>query len=311
MNILLNKKRCFTVMVIPHSEESTISLRIPLYLVQIMVVLVILVVAGLCVLVYSYLDAAAEAKEIYTLRQVNRAQEEEINALSAETKRLMEQVEEIDELVALFSERLEIEMGSGIVISSNSSSGLYLLEDELYSQTEQPVNFSGSNGVLERTASNILLLQTVLPEHAETLGVVDNYIARLEAKPSIWPARGRISSGFGMREIPYAGRGYQFHAGIDIVGSYGSPIYATAHGEVVFSGYRGSFGNLVIIDHGHGYETYYAHLSGFTVTAGDLVQRGQLIGYMGSSGRTTGVHLHYEVHHKGLPVNPYHYMKHE
>ena len=125
----------------------------------------------------------------------------------------------------------------------------------------------------------------------------------------MWPARGRISSGFGTRRTPYSRNGYQFHTGVDITGSYGSSIYAAAPGKVTFTGYRGSLGNLVIIDHGYGYETYYAHLSDFVVNVGDRVERGQVIAHMGSSGRTTGTHLHYEVHYMGSPVNPANYLK--
>jgi murein DD-endopeptidase MepM/ murein hydrolase activator NlpD len=167
---------------------------------------------------------------------------------------------------------------------------------------------SSSGGVLERASENIILLQSVIPERSETLDLVGEFVEQADAKPSIWPSRGRLISGFGMRRIPYQSSGYQFHTGVDIVGAHGSDIVATAPGEVVFTGYRGSYGNIVIIDHGYGYETWYAHLTGFAVSSGESVERGQLVGYMGASGRTTGTHLHYEVHFNGSPVNPRNYM---
>jgi murein DD-endopeptidase MepM/ murein hydrolase activator NlpD len=147
-----------------------------------------------------------------------------------------------------------------------------------------------------------------VPERSETLDLISGYVVQADAKPSILPARGRITSGFGMRKIPYAS-GYQFHTGVDIIGAYGSAIWASADGKVIFTGYRGSYGHTVVVDHGYGYETLYAHLSGFIVDAGDLVERGQTVGYMGASGRTTGTHLHYEVLYNGSPVNPSNYLQ--
>ncbi len=327
-----NKKRCFTIMIVPHSEEATYSLRIPLYAVQAVVALLVLGVTGLCVLGYAYLNVAAEAREAEALRQLNRAQQEEIDSLAVETQLMMEQVHAIDELVEMVTEKLEIEVSdlgdnvqtdleellqnqsSGSPVGSNgivynSVPNLANSPDPLYSLRIYESRSSGS-GVLDRAAGNLALLASVVPERTEVLDSVDAYVDKVDAIPSIWPARGRLSSGFGTRRIPYAS-GYQFHTGVDIIGARGSSIMATAPGRVTFAAYRGSFGNLVIINHGHGYETHYAHLSGFNVRAGDQVERGDTVGYMGATGRTTGTHLHYEVHRNGSPVNPANYMKHK
>jgi murein DD-endopeptidase MepM/ murein hydrolase activator NlpD len=137
------------------------------------------------------------------------------------------------------------------------------------------------------------------------------YMERVYATPNLRPADGQISSGFGYRPSPFIrdflsrhGNAFSFHSGVDIVGPEGSKIYATADGIVTFAAMRGSWGNLVIIDHNYGYQTYYAHLSGFAVSSGEKVRRGEVIGYMGSTGRVTGTHLHYEVRIHGQPVNP-------
>ncbi len=310
-----NKKRCFTVMIVPHSEEATYSFRIPLYLVQIAVGLLALVAVGMCVLSYSYLKVAAEAEEAEILRQLSRVQQEEIDALAVETQKMMEQVYAVDELVELVTEKLELKPGE---LENNNQDPL---QDQHFNSSPNMLHAaeghetvrsygsrSSAGGVLERTVNNLSLLQSVVPERTETLDSVGEYVSKAKAKPSIWPARGRVSSGFGVRSIPYTKSGYQFHTGVDIIGAHGSAIYATAPGEAVFTGYRGSFSNLIIIDHGYRYETHYAHLSGFSVSVGDFVERGDRIGYMGASGRTTGTHLHYEVHHSGLPVNPSNYM---
>ncbi len=117
-----------------------------------------------------------------------------------------------------------------------------------------------------------------------------------------WPVSGRISSRFGSRW------GRQ-HNGLDIATKKGTPVYAAASGTVSFSGYQGSFGNLVKIKHGGGLETYYAHLNSRAVSSGQSVKRGQLIGYVGSTGRSTGPHLHFEVRVNGTPKNPLNYLK--
>lgn len=319
------EKRCFTIMIVPHSEEATFSLRLPLFVVQVAVGLLVLGVAGFSALGYAYLKAASEAQEAQALRELNRAQQEEIDSLAIETERMVEQLRDVDELVKFVTEKLELEdeeVDEVLENQSDSNSNSSDLRYNGYAANSNPqaMDLGGplaferphdqvqpSGGLLERTAGNIQVLKNIVPDRSETLDLLGDYAERAKAKPSIWPARGRISSGYGMRSIPY-GSGYQFHTGVDIIGSRGSPVWATADGKVTFSGYRGSLGNLLIIDHGYGYETYYAHLQGFAVKKGDEVERGETIGYMGASGRTTGVHLHYEVHNEGSPVNPDRYL---
>lgn len=306
-----NKKRCFTIMIVPHSEEATYSLRLPLYALQVAAALLVLVIAGLSVLAYGYLTATAEAREAQALREVNRAQQEEINALAVETQRMMEQVKAIDELVELVTDKLDLDpatIENGVKVqASQNPTNIYSVDSLVYERAYG--SRSSTGGVLERASENIALLQAIVPEQSDTLDAVGDYVEQAEAKPSLWPARGRISSGFGMRKTPYNTKSYQFHTGVDIIGAYESPIWTSAAGKVTFIGYRGSYGNMIMIDHGYGYETLYSHLAGFAVDAGDLVERGDLIGYMGASGRTTGTHLHYEVQVNGSPVNPYNYMK--
>ncbi|MGF1459842.1 MAG: peptidoglycan DD-metalloendopeptidase family protein [Leptolyngbyaceae cyanobacterium] len=135
--------------------------------------------------------------------------------------------------------------------------------------------------------------------------------ARAAALPNVQPLNGRleVTSEFGLRRNPFGGFSYEMHSGIDFRGPVGTPIYATADGTVVTSQYAGGYGKHVIIDHGYGYETLYAHLSELSVQAGDRVQRGERIGELGSTGRSSGPHLHYEVHRSGQPVNPRYYLQ--
>ncbi len=128
--------------------------------------------------------------------------------------------------------------------------------------------------------------------------------------PSLWPIMGPITSGFGQREDPVIGNGEgEFHTGVDISAPIGTPIRATADGTVRTADMESGYGREVIIDHGHGLATCYGHMSGFAVVAGQTVIRGQVIGYVGHSGRTTGNHVHYEVRIHNTPVNPHKYLR--
>jgi murein DD-endopeptidase MepM/ murein hydrolase activator NlpD len=135
----------------------------------------------------------------------------------------------------------------------------------------------------------------------------DNWLNMADA-PSLWPVVGPITSSFGERQDPFNGEG-AFHAGIDISTSFGQPVRATADGVVLTAGLASGYGREVMVDHGHGIQTLYGHLSGFAVSTGQEVKRGQIIGYVGTSGRTTGPHLHYEVRIRNTPVNPHKYLR--
>jgi murein DD-endopeptidase MepM/ murein hydrolase activator NlpD len=131
---------------------------------------------------------------------------------------------------------------------------------------------------------------------------------KLAAAPSLWPVQGRIMSSFGERSDPFNGEG-AFHRGVDISGDYGQTIFAPADGVIDYADFRGGYGRAVVIDHGYGVSTLFGHLSAFAVTAGQHVSRGDVIGYVGLSGRSTGPHVHYEVHINSTPVNPYKYLR--
>jgi murein DD-endopeptidase MepM/ murein hydrolase activator NlpD len=126
--------------------------------------------------------------------------------------------------------------------------------------------------------------------------------------PSIWPVLGHITDGFGERLDPFSGEG-AFHAGVDIASHYGDDVRATADGIVTEVNRRAGYGRLVIIDHGFGVTTWYGHLSAFNIQPGMNVKRGDVIGYEGDSGRSTGAHLHYEVRIYNTPINPWRYFR--
>lgn len=131
---------------------------------------------------------------------------------------------------------------------------------------------------------------------------------KANSAPNLWPVEGQVTGSFGERIDPFNGEG-AFHSGVDIGSSYGHAIVAPADGVVTLTDTMGGYGKTIMIDHGNGISTRYGHLSGFAVTAGQRVQRGDLIGYVGESGRSTGPHLHYEVRINDTPVNPYKYLR--
>jgi murein DD-endopeptidase MepM/ murein hydrolase activator NlpD len=136
---------------------------------------------------------------------------------------------------------------------------------------------------------------------------LEHQTARLSSTPSIAPARGWITSTFGYRTSPFTGS-REFHKGLDIAGRTRTPIVASADGDVVFAGDRKNLGNSVEIRHGYGLDTIYGHLEEVTVKVGDKVKRGQKVGLMGNTGRSTGPHLHYQVELNGTPVDPRNYV---
>lgn len=122
--------------------------------------------------------------------------------------------------------------------------------------------------------------------------------------PTMWAHFGKINNEFGFRRNPFGGRGYEFHAGLDIGGETGDVVAVPANGIITETGWKGGYGNMIEVDHGNGLKTRYGHLSKIGVTLGEAVQRGQIIGLIGSTGRSTGPHLHYEVRLNDKPINP-------
>jgi murein DD-endopeptidase MepM/ murein hydrolase activator NlpD len=176
-------------------------------------------------------------------------------------------------------------------------------EDMLYASMPDPLIMRAE--ALRREAEHVLR-QAQLQESTfvQTSQKVKSLHDRWTKRPSVWPANGRITSGYGYRYHPVLGLRLM-HAGIDIANEAWTPIFATADGQVSGVHNWPNFGNLVKINHlGGEYITFYAHLHKAAVVSGQVVKRGELLGYMGNSGRSTGTHLHYEVHKNGRPVNP-------
>lgn len=163
-------------------------------------------------------------------------------------------------------------------------------------------------GALRREAERLgLVAEARALSLKELVDALEDKHQRLASSPAIWPTRGWLTSGFGPRISPFTGR-RQFHAGIDIASASGSAVVAPADGRVHFVGAKGPLGNTLVIDHGYGIRTQYGHNEKILVKRGDVVQRGQKIALVGSTGRSTGPHLHYTVEVNGKSVNPIDYI---
>lgn len=190
--------------------------------------------------------------------------------------------------------------------------------EKLVAQAEEKAN--EINGIYDEkqkllknaTASKRALMQMEKQleiQEAEVTRILESY--KYGSAPSgkfAWPVAGRLISGFGMRYHPILGYN-RFHSGIDLAAGYGTPVKAADGGQVVQAGYFGGYGYSVMLYHGGGFATWYAHLSSINVAMGQMVQRGQVIGLVGSTGLATGPHLHFEVRINGAPQNPLGYLQ--
>jgi murein DD-endopeptidase MepM/ murein hydrolase activator NlpD len=225
---------------------------------------------------------------------------------------------EVSAIYGLTASKLAVPMGrmrlSGKVAAGKAADKAPLITetasvtDESYFKSLDAF-YSLRNSAINGVAAQSVDRPRTLGSISDGLGGIDESDASIDT-PSLWPVIGSITSSFGQREDPVLHNGEgEFHAGIDISAPVGTPIRATADGTVKSAGVANGYGREVIIDHGHDLETCYAHMSGFTVMPGETVVRGQVIGYVGLTGRITGANLHYEVRIHNAPVNPHKYMR--
>ncbi len=333
-----NKKQFYTIAFIPHSGDNILSLRLPLFAIRLFGIALIGMLLGSLFSIQTFSSLHKEAAENSRLKQENHALSMKVDEKADETDIWMEayyglqdkaeenillkqenrDLNEKLEIISLETEKLVLRFEE---LETFSEEVRNVLIDTPLTEEKEQISFlasgdgmedellfsSSGNPIADKAALNMTFLQNALPQQQEELELlkkeIEDYQAELNATPSIWPTRGRVTSGFGPRRSPVRG-GTTFHNGIDIAASSGTPIYSSADGTVVKAQYNGGYGNTIEIDHGHGYRTMYAHLSGFSVSVGETVEKGQRIGSMGSTGSSTGPHLHYEVHVNGEPVNP-------
>jgi murein DD-endopeptidase MepM/ murein hydrolase activator NlpD len=248
--------------------------------------------------------------DVTTLRESHRALEVENANYREATRALAGQIESLQAAITDLSSRsgLDPNLAKAMnrlpaIVKSRAMGGNVAAEP----RREQELSYARTLSALAAPEDTFGLLRTVLEGLQDRLNVLSRNVERrnalANATPSMWPAYGWLSSGMGTRRDPVNG-GVDYHSGLDIAGERGEPVYATASGTVREAGYQGAYGNLIVIDHGFGLETRYGHLSKLLVKPGVRVQRGDVIGQVGATGRATGYHLHYEVTANGRLINP-------
>lgn len=167
----------------------------------------------------------------------------------------------------------------------------------------------GTGGpLLEMDAAAINSVERRAADLEKELRAYEDVIRERARIPSVWPVEGELTDGFGVRRNPFGDGSSEFHAGLDIAAEWGTAVVAAGSGTVSFAGTQSGYGQVVIVDHGGGLSTRYGHLSSVEVAEGDEVARGERLGGVGSTGRSTGPHLHYEVRHNESAVSPRHYL---
>ena len=252
-------------------------------------------------LTHSYLHEAEAAQ----LREANRIQQEQIRQIAKKASALGQEVDAIQRtedglraLVGAPPAETDSAVQEGDAAPAPTGGAPHALTTD---EVSEALTMLEERTAVRRTSIGQLaaMMQKDVPGASSFLGG-DTPVTT----PTGWPTNGFISSGYGLRW-----NGAEFHQGIDIAAEMGTPIVATADGVVTIAGWNaGGYGNMVDIDHGSGVSTRYGHASAVVVTPGQRVRRGQIIAYVGSTGHSTGPHLHYEVRLSGQPVNPTSYL---
>jgi murein DD-endopeptidase MepM/ murein hydrolase activator NlpD len=268
LRLLLKKIHTpITIMLVPHSRFSSRSIRIPFIAAALFCVLA-------CMGTLFTASLTVQAIDYYRMKREYTAMSKHFNEMESTMASLKQSESQFRKLFSLSSRKEVLKnLDSG---SEDGSIDVDLLKKEI-----------------ESSISTIQEINTYLAKEQDTF----------RSTPSGWPSAGKISSGFGMREHPRFG-GRRFHTGIDITLPKGTPLHATADGVVSFADRSGGNGNIVVIEHRHGLSSVYAHNTRNLVKAGQTVKRGEVIAYSGSTGVSTGPHVHYEVWRNGQSVNP-------
>jgi len=268
-------------------------LRIPHYVVHLLAVLVIVGGVTVAAAFGSY------SRLLWKVTAYNSLRRDQAT-LKVQYRQLQGQVTSANQrLNSLQSLASEVAVAYGLTRIPEtpfSASNSPVQAESAYQETLNRFNF------LEQNASAVVLVSDgglkLLPGMK---------LANASFMPSLWPVMGRITSPFGERLDPFGGEG-EFHTGLDIASHYGDDIRAAGDGVIAWTGRREGYGRVIIIDHGFGITTWYAHLSAYATQVGASVKRGDVIGYEGESGRATGPHLHFEVRIHNAPVNPWRYL---
>jgi murein DD-endopeptidase MepM/ murein hydrolase activator NlpD len=308
--VVSKKNKFYTLMIIPHAKEKVSKIQIPRWGVHLLLGMVGIIFFTAAYFTYTYSQLSAEVQELEQLRQVAVEQQGQIISLEAKVEELNDETVNMQTKLAEVKE-LEVVIREMVGLEQRKQG-----EDQLELAVPRVQAFTASRGggypvYPEEVRDNLETIDLIIESTTEDLSQLVSDVAKrleyLEAAPSRWPVNGRVTSGFGYRKSPFGGS-REFHNGIDIAAPTGTSVKAAGKGKVVFAGFRAGYGRTVIIDHGHGLKSVYAHNSFLAVKAGQWVETNQVIARVGSTGRSTGPHLHFTVELNGKAVNPYNYL---
>jgi murein DD-endopeptidase MepM/ murein hydrolase activator NlpD len=269
-------------------------------------VALLILTSALLYMINSVNDKYIKSKqEISSLAVVNTAQKEEIKNLQNDAVQIQLQLEENIRALDEIKEIVGIKKSSEAAEENKAKQSV--TTDKSKNSSDSSLQQMDQIKTSYKELSTQLLSQRQLID--SSMVTVKKQVAYLNAKPSIKPVSTRVTATYGNRKNPFTNRGTEFHKGIDFAGTTGTPIKATGDGVVIFSGWQSGYGKVVIISHGYGITTLYGHNSKLLVEKGDKVKKAQVISKMGSTGRSTGSHLHYEIRVNGRSVNPSSYFK--
>lgn len=275
-----------TMIIIPQSVDRPLRFSVAkttLRIAALLAVLFVVVSVGLATL---YSAKQADFNKVEAIKEESQRKDQTIELMDQQIKAIEQQQER------LLSKQADIKKMMGVQddvpVTTETSQG-----GKGGSGTDREALVTGDTYILAQQMKNQLDLQE--KELDELLARVNNDTAYFRALPNQWPTAGEISSSYGWRKSPFGGRSESFHDGIDIANDSGTEILAAADGQVVFAGWQPVYGRTILIDHGHGFTTKYSHNSALLVEEGERVKKGQVIAHMGSTGRSTGPHLHFTI----------------
>lgn len=291
------EKKFYTILIFPGAHGNVRKIRLPFYIAHVVLAFSLVGVVTIAALANSYarmLLKVSNYNSLRTEREALRSQNRSLENAVTTTK------EKLDSLQSLASE-VALTYGFGEARRPRFPEAALALAAQTNSTLESSYRASLYAFNLIRNSS----MASSRP--AGTLSLIPAADMGREAVPSIWPVRGQITEGFGQRLDPFSGEG-AFHSGLDICTPIGTRVEAAGDGIVLEAGLESGYGNAIVLDHGFRLTTKYGHLSKIFVVVGQEVKRGQVIGAVGMTGRTTGPHLHYEVLVDDTPVNPMKYL---
>lgn len=299
------KNRFFTVLFLPSNPSKVKKLILSEFLIKSLAVSGLILLLTSSIVFFDYVSVKKKEVDLTSLREQTKIQNvqiqtfaDKINDMEAELARLRSLDTKIRVLTNTKAEEPAIKSGRILLGGRGGPEPMTLSIDREKLLKDMMEKLDRLNVEAKSQESRLHELHATL----------ENQKSLIAATPSLWPVRGYISSRFGDRESPFDTAINEFHEGLDISAPLGSPILASAEGVVTIAGRYADLGNCVAIDHGYGFVSRYGHMSEITVHAGQRVKAGQKIGRVGSTGRSTGPHLHYEVAVNGAKVDPLRYL---